>query len=170
MAWAAYHCLCLRNSPHRSKLSKRHGATSVGEFKRLGYLNTAMINYLALLGWNDGTEQEMYEIDELKSKFNIERITKSAAIFDRVKLDWMNGQILRSLPDAEIERLVGEALHESGILTVSEGPFLSGVVAIAKKSLEKTTDAEKELRAMMVSYGCPRRAPMPVLGGSDPNI
>lgn len=136
-------------APDRSKLSKRHGATSVGEFKRLGYLNGAMINYLAMLGWNDGTEQELYTVDELKERFTIERITKSAAIFDRVKLDWMNGQVLRGLPEADMVALVGAALKDNGMTTVSEGAFVAFLINMSKKSLEKSTDAEKELRDIL---------------------
>ena len=64
-------------APDRSKLSKRHGATSVGQFKEQGYLQKTMINFLALLGWNDGTEKEIYEVDELAPLFAIERINKS---------------------------------------------------------------------------------------------
>lgn len=67
-------------APDRSKLSKRHGATSVGQFAEMGYLPQAMINYLALLGWNDGTEQEFFTTPDLQDKFSIERVTKSAAV------------------------------------------------------------------------------------------
>ena len=70
----------------KSKLSKRHGATSVGEFKERGYLAPAMINFLSLLGWNDGTEQELFTRDELKEKFSLDRVNKSAAVFDTEKL------------------------------------------------------------------------------------
>jgi glutamyl/glutaminyl-tRNA synthetase len=60
-----------------------------------GYLAPAMVNYLSLLGWNDGTEKEIYSVDELTQAFALDRITKSAAVFDKVKLSWMNGQHLR---------------------------------------------------------------------------
>lgn len=60
-----------------------------------GYLAPAMVNYLSLLGWNDGTEKEIYTVDELTQAFDLQRITKSAAVFDKVKLSWMNGQHLR---------------------------------------------------------------------------
>jgi hypothetical protein len=64
-------------------LPHRHGATSVGEFRAQGYLAPAMINFLSLLGWNDGTEQEIFSVPELTSKFSLDRITKSAAVFDK---------------------------------------------------------------------------------------
>lgn len=67
-----------------------------------GFLKTAMMNYLALLGWNDGTEQEIYSAEGLQQAFALERITKSPAVFDKVKLSWMNGQHLRALPSEEV--------------------------------------------------------------------
>ena len=67
-----------------------------------GFLKTAMMNYLALLGWNDGTEQEIYTAEELQEAFAVDRITKSPAVFDKVKLSWMNGQHLRVLPVEEV--------------------------------------------------------------------
>lgn len=70
----------------KSKLSKRHGATSVGEFREQGCLASAMVNFLSLLGWNDGTEQEIFTPQELQDKFSLGRINKSAAVFDRAKL------------------------------------------------------------------------------------
>lgn len=71
----------------------RHGATSVGEFRDEGYLPDAMTNFLALLGWNegDGSQREMYSLDELVQAFSLGRITKSGAVFDKTKLSWMNG-------------------------------------------------------------------------------
>ena len=73
-------------APDKSKLSKRHGATSVGEFREQGCLAPAMVNFLSLLGWNDGSEQEIFSTDELQEKFSLDRITKSAAVFDNTKL------------------------------------------------------------------------------------
>ncbi|KAH9654771.1 glutamate--tRNA ligase [Citrus sinensis] len=73
-------------APDRSKLSKRHGATSVGQFREMGYLPQAMVNYLALLGWGDGTENEFFTLKQLVEKFTIERVNKSGAIFDSTKL------------------------------------------------------------------------------------
>jgi glutamyl-tRNA synthetase len=70
----------------KSKLSKRHGATSVGEFREQGCLSSAMVNFLSLLGWNDGSEQEIFTSQELQDKFSLDRINKSAAVFDKAKL------------------------------------------------------------------------------------
>ncbi|CAG9463046.1 unnamed protein product [Pedinophyceae sp. YPF-701] len=140
-------------APDRSKLSKRHGATSVGQFADMGYIPEAMINYLALLGWNDGTEQEIYEIEELTSKFTLDRITKSAGVFDVEKLRWMNGQILRALPDEDATARVGAFLAKKGVLAADKekSPWVARLVAATKKSLDLLADAEKEI-ADVVSY------------------
>lgn len=81
----------------KSKLSKRHGATSVGQYADDGFLRDAMINFLALLGWNEGTDREIYTVEELIASFSLERISKSPGVFDHNKLIWMNGQHLRAL-------------------------------------------------------------------------
>jgi glutamyl-tRNA synthetase len=71
-----------------------------------GFLKEAMMNYLSLLGWNDGSEKEIFTVEELQKAFSLERITKSPAVFDKVKLSWVNGQHLRSLPHDEVGSLV----------------------------------------------------------------
>lgn len=78
--------------PDKKRLSKRHGATGVQEYRDIGYLPETMINYLALLGWNPGTEQEVFSPDELIKQFSINRVQKKSAVFDEKKLQWMSGQ------------------------------------------------------------------------------
>lgn len=86
------------------KLSKRHGDASFDDFIKKGYLKEALINYIALLGWSPGTEQEIFTLDELIDAFHIEGLSKSSAIFDVDKLTWMNAQYIRALDkDAFIE-------------------------------------------------------------------
>ncbi len=75
-----------------SKLSKRHGATSVSHYREQGYLPWTMVNYLALLGWSTADSQQFFDRDELIQKFTLERVGKSAAILDPMKLEWMNGE------------------------------------------------------------------------------
>jgi glutamyl-tRNA synthetase, bacterial family len=79
------------------KLGKRDGAKSVSEYKDEGYLPEAMLNFLATLGWNDGTEQEVFTMDELIEKFSLDRVQRSGARFDEQRLIWMNGQWIRRL-------------------------------------------------------------------------
>ncbi|MDQ5944303.1 MAG: glutamyl-tRNA synthetase [Patescibacteria group bacterium] len=78
-----------------SKLSKRHGDTDALQYRDKGYLPEALLNFLALLGWNDGTEQEIFSLDELIQNFSLERIQKSPAKFDMDRLNWMNGMFIR---------------------------------------------------------------------------
>lgn len=91
----------------RSKLSKRHGATSLIEYRDQGYLPEAMLNFLALLGWAYDDKTEIFSRDELVRYFSIERIGKTAAIFDQQKLSWMNGYYIRQLAlDDLVERVM----------------------------------------------------------------
>lgn len=87
------------------KLSKRNGDASFQDLLAKGYLPEAIINYIALLGWNPGTEQEIFSIKELEQIFSVERLNKSPAIFDIVKLTWMNGVYIRNLSAEEFYRL-----------------------------------------------------------------
>lgn len=87
----------------KKKLSKRDGDVNVLEYKAKGYLPEAVTNFLSLLGWNDGTTQEIFDIDQLIQKFSIDRIQKSPAVFDITRLDWMNGEYIRTkLSDVQL--------------------------------------------------------------------
>ena len=88
--------------PDKKRLSKRHGATSVTEYERQGYLADAMVNFLALLGWSPGTNQELFTRDELIAQFTLEGISGGNAVFNQEKLDWMNAQHVARLPDEAI--------------------------------------------------------------------
>lgn len=103
--------------PDGQKLSKRHGATSIEEFRRQGYLPEALGNYLALLGWSSPNEnQEILSLDEIQRQFDLGRVQKSPAIFDAVKLDWMNRSYIGSTPiDSLVERAAPFAV-QAGVL------------------------------------------------------
>jgi len=88
-------------APDRTKLSKRNGGTSINEVKNQGYLPEALINFLALLGWNPGTDEEIFSLDELIQKFNISSIQKSGAIFNVERLDWINKKYLEKMSEKE---------------------------------------------------------------------
>jgi glutamyl-tRNA synthetase len=83
--------------PDKSKLSKRHGATAINEYQDQGYLPEAMINFLALLGWSLDDKTEIMTVEEIINNFAIERVSKTAAVFNIVKLEWMNGMYIRAL-------------------------------------------------------------------------
>lgn len=92
-------------APDHSKLSKRHGATSVQEYKEIGILPEALINYLALLGWSPGDDREIMGSEEIIRLFSLEKVSKNPAIYDLKKLVWLNGNYLRTLPlDTIVQR------------------------------------------------------------------
>jgi glutamyl-tRNA synthetase len=102
------------------KLSKRHGATAVGDYAQLGVLPEALFNFLALLGWNPGDEREVMAVDELVEAFTLERINKKSAVFDTEKLFWMNGRYLEKKPVEELFALVAPLLVQEGLVTQAE--------------------------------------------------
>jgi glutamyl-tRNA synthetase len=89
------------NGTDGKKLSKRTGDTNTLEYRDKGYLPETLLNFLALLGWNDGTEQELYSLDELIDKFALQDINASPAVFDHKRLDWMSGQWIREKVDLD---------------------------------------------------------------------
>ena len=97
----------------KKKLSKRDGAKDILDYSREGYLPETLINFLATLGWNDGTEQEIFSIDELIKKFSLERVQRSGAKFDEARLEWMNGYRLRQLEINEYYELAKKFLPDS---------------------------------------------------------
>jgi glutamyl-tRNA synthetase len=109
----AYAHLPLLHGPDGKKLSKRHGAASVQELRDAGYLPEAVRNYLALLGWGAGDDATVLSTDELVERFTLERVSRSPARFDEVKLRWLDGLYLRKLPVAELAlRLEAFTGHE----------------------------------------------------------
>ena len=103
--------------PDGKRLSKRHGATAVGEYAQQGILPQAMVNFLALIGWGPGVEQEIFTIDELIERFDLDGIVKKAGVFDPTKLEWLNGQHLSRTSAAELEPMVSQKLIETGVVT-----------------------------------------------------
>jgi len=97
------------------KLSKRHGATAVGDYRDQGILPAAMRNFLALLGWSPGGDREIIPEDEMIRLFTLEGIQKKAAVFDTAKLEWMNGQYLSALPAADLLEPVRRELGRMGV-------------------------------------------------------
>jgi glutamyl-tRNA synthetase len=102
------------------KLSKRHGATAVGDYQHQGLLPGAMLNFLALIGWSPGGDREVMTLDEMVELFSVEGLQKKAAIFDPQKLEWMNGQHLSMIPLRELEPRVTPLIIEAGLATKKE--------------------------------------------------
>ena len=135
-------------APDRSKLSKRHGATSVEEFREQGYLPQSIINYLTLLGWGPGDEREIFTLAETVDLFELEQMSKKAAVYDTKKLTWMNGQYLSELP---LDSILPEAeafflkdgLCDADWLAAHKEYFakLVDTVRVRVKTLQEVADA-----------------------------
>ena len=104
--------------PDKRRLSKRHGATSVTEYSRQGYLPEAMMNFLALLGWSPGNDQELFSRDELVAAFSLEGISSSDAVFNPEKLEWFSAQHIARMPAGELVRRIEPRLREAGLWPV----------------------------------------------------
>lgn len=89
-------------APDKSKLSKRHGAVAVTEYRNQGFLPEALINFLALIGWNPGTDQELFSLEELIEAFTLEKVQKGGAVFNIEKLRWFNREYIQKLPEATV--------------------------------------------------------------------
>jgi glutamyl-tRNA synthetase len=102
------------------KLSKRHGATAVGDYQHQGLLPQAMLNFLALLGWSPGDDVEVMALPELIARFDVTHLHAKAAVFDTKKLEWMNGQHLASIPIDELAAIVAPLIERAGLATVAD--------------------------------------------------
>jgi nondiscriminating glutamyl-tRNA synthetase len=119
----------------RSKLSKRHGNTSIEQFRTQGYLNDAMFNFMALLSWSDAEEREIISKEDLIKSFSLDRISTSAAVFDFNKLKWLNGQYIRMKSPEELAALCLPFLLEAGLEAkfIEEERFLKMIASISSK-------------------------------------
>jgi len=106
-------------NPDKSKLSKRQGDVAVEDYRDKGYLKEALINFVALLGWNAGDDKEFYYLEELIEKFSLERVNKSGAVFDLQKLNWLNAEHLRKKDDSEILIMLKNELSNSEYKTLN---------------------------------------------------
>ena len=123
-------------NPDRTKMSKRKSQTAVSDYIAQGYVREALVNYVALLGWSSGTEEEIFSLDELIERFDLSRVQSAGAVFDRERLDWLNGQWIRRLSaDELVERMA---------------PFLASDLA-EREAAGATTrpPTEAELRALV---------------------
>lgn len=114
-----------------SRLSKRHGATSVTEYRDKGYLPHALVNFLSLLGWSPGNDQEIISIQEMIEKFTLKRVNKTSAQFNNTKLDWMNGQYIKNTSIEHLTTEVKVFFEKAGIdLTKTSPEWLSNLVTL----------------------------------------
>jgi glutamyl-tRNA synthetase len=139
----------------KKRLSKRHGATSVLEYKRLGYLPDAMVNFLALLGWAPGDDREILSRSELIEAFSLEGISGGNAVFNTEKLDWMNGQYIAKLSSeellAEVEPLLREAgLWDEAYSSPEKRVWLMRVIELLRLRAKRLTDFVEQARPFLV--------------------
>jgi nondiscriminating glutamyl-tRNA synthetase len=123
----------------KKKMSKRHGATSVDQYKKMGYLPAGLVNFLALLGWAPSSEQEIFTEDELIREFSMEHVAKNPAVFDVDKLNWINQHYMRKLPPEEFFEIAKPHMIEAGYMTGEEKDekleWLKKVVATAHEQV-----------------------------------
>ncbi len=131
------------NGPDGKKLSKRHGATAVGDYQHIGILPDAMRNFLALLGWSPGEDREILTMEELKRVFALEGILKKPAVFDTTKLEWMNGQYLSAKSAVELYPIVQPQLAALGL--DSKKDLVLKAIAAVKTRSRTTLDIARQV-------------------------
>lgn len=131
------------NGPDGKKLSKRHGATAVGDYQHLGILPAAMRNFLALLGWSPGGDKEIMSLDELVRLFSFAGVQQKSAIFDMTKLEWMNGQYLSATAADDLYPLVAPQLAQLG-LSADRDAVIRAIAAVKTRS-RTTLDVARQV-------------------------
>lgn len=140
--------LPLIHGPDKKKLSKRHGGTTVGEYMGKGYLPRAMLNFLALLGWSPGDEREVMTLDEMIKAFDIDRVNKSAAVFDVEKLNWINSSAISLAGNSELVPEMRKGLEQLGLwhdrLAAERAGWLNDVLNLVKERARLTTSLAED--------------------------
>jgi len=122
-------------NPDKSKLSKRQGDVAVEDYREKGYLKEALINFVALLGWNFGDDKEFYKMNELIEKFSLERVHKAGAVFNLEKLNWLNYEHLRRKPDSEVLKMLRAEIAKSEFSSIifNDDYLLKVIVAMKER-------------------------------------
>jgi nondiscriminating glutamyl-tRNA synthetase len=144
----AFAHLSLVMGPDHTPLSKRHGATSVAEFRAKGYLPEALVNYLALIGWSPGSDEELLPVAELARRFSIGAVGHSAGVFDEEKLAWVDRNYLRAADPARVARLASPYFERAGYargLQADGLEYLEGVVSMATASVDRLDEMPARL-------------------------
>jgi len=130
--------------PDKKRLSKRHGATAVGEYEAAGFMPEALVNYLALLSWSPGDDREILSQADLVEAFSIEKVSKNASVFDETKLKWMNGQYLYALSDNELMARVLPGMEAAGLLSLplsgESEALMHQILPLLKERMKRVTD------------------------------
>lgn len=146
-------------APDRSKLSKRHGATSVEEFREQGFLAPAIVNYLTFLGWSPGNDEELITPAETVEKFDLSKVSKKAAIYDTKKLAWFNAQYLNSMSPDDVTPAALPFLLDKGVITEAQAAeqytMIKRVVDLVRtrvKTLVELTEAAEYFFKAITQY------------------
>jgi len=126
--------------PDKKRLSKRHGAASVEEYREKGILHSALVNYLALLGWSPGDDREIMSKDQLIESFSIDRVSQNPAVFDEAKLMWFNGKYIRDMDSAELVLNVKSVLEKNNLATEENDEYIFRFVEIMKERVKDFED------------------------------
>jgi glutamyl-tRNA synthetase len=136
------------------KLSKRHGATAVREFRKAGYLPEAVINYISLIGWSLDGEREFFSKEDLERLFTLDKINKAPGVFDYKKLEWFNGQYIRAMEDGELMERILPFLVKEKVLsdppTTDELDTVKRMIPLAKERMKFIPDAAEVCRFAFV--------------------
>ncbi len=135
----------------KKRLSKRHGATSVMEYERQGYLPQAMVNFLALLGWSPGDNRELMTTHELISSFTLDGISGGNAVFDVDKLDWMNGQYIAKMDAADLAQAVAPVLAAAGVQApmIDDAVRFPCLLELLRPRAKRLTDFAEQARPLV---------------------
>ena len=136
-------------APDRSKLSKRHGAVPVREYREEGYLAEALINFLVLLGWHPEDEREIFSLKSLPKEFSLERVQKSGAVFNQLRLDWLNGFYLRNLSLESLTEKCLPYLIKAGLIKVSAESIPAQLIPVPTE--EKWREQKYEISELSLS-------------------
>jgi glutamyl-tRNA synthetase len=137
----------------RTKLSKRQNDVAVEDYLDKGYVLEAVLNFVALLGWNegDGSEQEIFSLEELTEKFTLEKVNKAGAVFDVAKLRWMNGVYIRKMDENEFYKFVKPFLEKAGV-SIEDEEQMKKIVFSVRDNIEIATDVPEAIKIYMEDF------------------
>jgi glutamyl-tRNA synthetase len=138
--------------PDGRRLSKRHGATAVGEYEQHGILPEAMFNFLALLGWSPGTDQEIFSREELVQRFTLEGINRKSAIFDTQKLEWMNGRYLAARPARQLAGVLRELCADAAPHPAEWWEQLAELLKVRARTIREMAEMARPYVGQELSY------------------
>ena len=134
--------------PDRTKLSKRHGAVNVIQFREQGYLPEGLINYIAFLGWNPKDDREFFSLEQLQKEFSIEAMSKAPSVFDYDRLAYLNAHWMKEIDRERLVDLCAARLVEAGFVSeedaVSQRDFIAGIVEVAGERLKTVNDIDAQ--------------------------